>query len=183
MHQKFKLRGTIGYADSYLEFPFRYFIVFRLHAILHDATAAVGAHSGKGRGYRYTTGRRSNSCLLGHVTGQLFCLHLKNFLPSIFKSVEFWISLSCFLRGVEVGDTNVNKELAVFIDGNVQRHSIRPPKKHKLTKQAVWCTRNLHELCETVDSWITVSFPTILLRVYMLNNLQKEQKNAIFLPV
>ena len=36
------------------------------------------------------------------------------------------------------------KELGVFIDGKVQGYSFCPPKKYKPTKQAVWCTRNLH---------------------------------------
>ena len=30
-----------------------------------------------------------NSCLLGHVTGLLFCLYVKLFLPSFFNSVDF----------------------------------------------------------------------------------------------
>ena len=49
--QNFKFGGTIGYGDSYLEFLFRHFKIFRLHAILHDAAGAVGARSGKGPGY------------------------------------------------------------------------------------------------------------------------------------
>ena len=88
MDQKFKFGGTIVYGDSYLEFLFRHFKVFRLHAILHDAVGAVWAHSGKGPGYCYMIGRGPNSCLL-HVTGLLFCLYVKLFLPSIFNSVDF----------------------------------------------------------------------------------------------
>ena len=89
MHQKFKFGGTIGYGDSYLEFLFRLFEVFRLHAILHDAAGAVRAHSGKGTGYCRVIGRGPNSCLLGHVTELLLCLYVKLFLPSIFNSVDF----------------------------------------------------------------------------------------------
>ena len=48
MEQKFKFDGTIGYGNSYLEFLFRHFKLFTLHAILHDAAGAVRAHSGKG---------------------------------------------------------------------------------------------------------------------------------------
>ena len=87
--QTFKFGGTTGYGDSYLEFLFRHFKVFRLHAILHDAAGAVRAHSGKGPGYCYMIGRGLNSCLLGHVTGQLFCLYVELFLPSIFNFVDF----------------------------------------------------------------------------------------------
>ena len=80
MDQK-KFNGTIGYENSYLEFTFRHFKVFRLHSILHDAAGAVRAHSRKGPGYCYMIGRGTNSCLLGQVSGLLFCLHVK-LLPS-----------------------------------------------------------------------------------------------------
>ena len=89
MHQKFKFGGTIGNGNSYLELFFRHFKILRLHAILHDAAGAVRAHCGKGHGYCYTIGRGPNSCLLGHVTGLLFCLFVKLFLPSILNSVDF----------------------------------------------------------------------------------------------
>ena len=89
MDQKFKFGGTIGYGDSYLEFLFRHFKVFRLHAILHEADGAVRAHSGEGLGYFYMIGRGRTSCLVSHVTGLLFCLYVKIFLPSICKSVHF----------------------------------------------------------------------------------------------
>ena len=57
MDQNYKYGGTIGYGDSYLEFLFRHFKVFRLHAIVHDAARAVRAHSAKGPGYCYIFGR------------------------------------------------------------------------------------------------------------------------------
>ena len=89
MDQKFKFGGTIGYGDSYLDNVFRYSKVFRLHAILHDAAGAVRLQTGKGPGYCYMIGRGPNGCLLGHVTGLLFCLCVKIFLPSIFISIDF----------------------------------------------------------------------------------------------
>ena len=89
MDHNFNFGGTIGYGDSYLEFLFRHFKRFRLHAILHDAAGGVQAHSGEGPGYCYMTGRGLNSCLLGQVTGILFCLYVKTFLPCIFISVDF----------------------------------------------------------------------------------------------
>ena len=89
MDQKFKFVGTIGYVNSYFEILFRHFKKIRLHAILHDAAGALRAHSGKRPGYCYMIGRGPNSCLLGHVTGLLFCLYVKIFLPSIFNSVDF----------------------------------------------------------------------------------------------
>ena len=89
MDQKFKFGGTIGYGDTYMEFLIRHVKMFRLHAILHDAAGAVRAHSVKGPGYRYKIGQGPSSCLLGHMTGLLFCLYLKVFLLSIFNSVDF----------------------------------------------------------------------------------------------
>ena len=51
MDQNFKFGGFIGYGKPYLEFVFRHFKIFRLHAILHDAAGAVRAYSGEGLGY------------------------------------------------------------------------------------------------------------------------------------
>ena len=87
--QKFKFGETIGYGDSYLDSVFHYSKVFRLHAILHNAAGAVRAHSGKRPGYCYMIGRGPNSSLLGHVSGLLFCLYIKIFLPSIFNLFDF----------------------------------------------------------------------------------------------
>ena len=89
MDQKFKFGGLIGYGNSCLDSLFRYFKVFRLNAILDDAAGAARSQSGKGPGYCYMIGRGLNSCLLGHLTGLLFCLHVKLFLLSIFNSVDF----------------------------------------------------------------------------------------------
>ena len=89
MDQKFKFGGTIGYEDSYLDSVFRYSKVFRLHALLHDAAGAVRLQTGKGPGYCYMIGRCPNCCLLGHLTGLLFCLYVKIFLPSIFNLIDF----------------------------------------------------------------------------------------------
>ena len=61
MDQKIQFGESIGYGDSYLEFLFRHFIKFRLHAILHDAAGAVREYSGKGLGHCYKIGRGPNS--------------------------------------------------------------------------------------------------------------------------
>ena len=89
MDQQYPYGGIIGYGDSYLDPLFRYSKVFRLHAILHDAAGAVRTQSGKGPGYCYMIGRVPNSCILGHVTGLLFCVYLRVFAPSIFNCVDF----------------------------------------------------------------------------------------------
>ena len=128
MDQKFRFGGLIGFGNSSLDSVFRYSKVFRLHAILHDAAGAVPAQSGKGPGYCYMIGRGPHSCLLGHVTGLLFCLYVKLSLPSIFNSVDFWSSMFCIVLDVELTDKNVIKELGVFIDGSLQKFSFRPHK-------------------------------------------------------
>ena len=92
MDQRFLFGGTIGYRDSIQEYLFRQFNVFRLHAILHDATGAVGAQSGKGAECCYMTVRGLNSCLFGYLTGRLFfpqveLIPLSILLMSIFESL------------------------------------------------------------------------------------------------
>ena len=67
---------------------------------------------------------------------------LWNFLPSIFSFDDFWSSMFCIVLFFELAGRNVIKELGVFTDCNVQGYSFCPPKKP--TKQAFWCTRNLH---------------------------------------
>ena len=89
MDQNFKIGGHIGYGNSCLYSVFRHSKVFRLHAIFHDAARAVRLQTGEGPGYCYMIGRGPNSCLLGHVTGLLFCLYVKFYLPSVFNSVNF----------------------------------------------------------------------------------------------
>ena len=115
MDQKYNFGGLIGYGNSYLDSVFRYSKVFRLHAILHDFAGAVRSHSGKGPGYCYVNGRKPNSCLLGQVTGLLFCLYVKLFLPSIFKSVDFWSSMSLIVLDIELTEKNVIKELRFLL--------------------------------------------------------------------
>ena len=144
MDQKFNLGGLIGHGNSYLDSLFHYSKVFRLHAIFHDAAGAVRAHSGKGPGYCYMIGRGPNSCLLGHVTGLLFCLYIKLFLPSIFNYVHFWSSMTCNVLVIELAEKNIIRELGLFIDGSVEGFSFCPPKSFKSNKQTTWNTSRLH---------------------------------------
>ena len=149
MDQKYKFGGTIGYGDSYLESLFHDFKVFRLHAVLHDAAGAVRAQSGKGPGYCYMIGRVPNSCLLGHVTGRLFCLYLNLFLPSIFNSLDFWSSMSLIVLDMKLTEKNIIKELGLYVDGSVQGFSFCPPKAFKPNKQMTCNTTQLHGIAWT----------------------------------
>ena len=144
MDQKFKFGGLIGYGNSHLDSVFRYSKVVRLHEKLHDAAGGVRWHSGEGSGYCYLTGRRPNSCLLGHVTGLLFCLYVKNFLPSIFKFVNFWSSGPLIELDIELTEKNINEELGHFIDGSRQGFSICQQKIFRRNKQTTWNTSHLH---------------------------------------
>ena len=93
---------------------------FKKHAILHDAAGAVRAHSGKGPGNFYKIGRGSHICLLGHITGLLLCLYVNLFLSSIFKSVDFWSSMSFLVLDIELAEINLKKELGVFFMGKLR---------------------------------------------------------------
>ena len=146
MDHKFKFGGTIGYGYSYFEFSFRHFKVIRLHAILHDAAGAVRAHSGKGLGYCYMIAKGPNSCLLGQVTGLLFWLYVKIFLPSIFNSVDFWNTMSLIVLEIELTEKYLFKELGLYIDGSLQGFSFCPPKTFKPNKQTTWDTSHLHRI-------------------------------------
>ena len=144
MDQKIKFGGLIGFGSSYLDSVFRYSKVFRLHAMLHDAAGAVRPHNGKGHGYCYMIGRGPNSCLLGHVTGLLFCLYVKLFLTSIFNSVKFWSSMSLIVLDIELTEKNIINELGLFINGSLQGFSFCSPKTFKPDKQTTQNTKHLH---------------------------------------
>ena len=152
--QKFKIGGLIGYGNSCLDSVFRYSKVFRLDAILHDAAGAVRAHSGKGPSYCYMIGRGPNSCLLGHVTGLLFCLYVKIFLPSFFNSADFWSSMSCIILDIEVTEKNKIKELGLFIDSSAQKFSFCPPKTSNLIIRLHGTQDVYMKLRGVVESWI-----------------------------
>ena len=166
MDQKFKSGGTFGYGDSYFEFFFRHSKVFRLHSILHDAAGAVWVHSGKGPAYCYMIERGPNSCLLGHLTGRLFCLFVKLFLPSILTSVDFWSSMSCIVLDKEVADKKrflknwVFYFIAKFRDTQFVLQKSTNPQNERFGEQRT-CT----DLCGTVDVWITVSFQKLFLQL------------------
>ena len=144
MDQNFKFGGLIGYGNSCLDSVFRYSKIFRLHAILHDAAGAVRSHSGEGPGYCYMIGRGPTSCLLGHMTGLVFCLYVKLFLPSIFNSVDVGSSVSLIVLDIELNEETIFKELGRFIDGSLQGFSFCPPKTFKPNKQTSWNTKHLH---------------------------------------
>ena len=127
-----------------MEFLFRHFKVFRLHATIHDPAGAVRAHSGKGPGYCYMIRRGPNLCLLGHVTGLLFCLYVKIFLPAIFICFDFWSSVSLIVLDIEPTDKNIIEELGLYRDGPLQGFSFCPPKTFKPNKQTTWNTSHLH---------------------------------------
>ena len=142
--QTFLHGGKVGHGDSYLHSVFRYSKLFRLHAILHDAAGAVRAHSGKGLGCCYMIGRGPNSCLLGHVTGLLFCLYVKFFLPSFFNFVDFWKSMSLIVLDIELTKRKIFKELGLYFDGSLKRFPFCPPKTFKPNKETTWNTSHLH---------------------------------------
>ena len=118
--------------------------------MLHDAAGAVRSNIGKGPAYCYMIRRGPNSCLLGHVTGLLFCLYVKFFPPSIFNSVHFWSSMSLIVLDIELIEKNRNKELGLFINGSPQGFSFCRPKTFTPNKQTIWNTSHLQG-----NAWIS----------------------------
>ena len=104
------------------------------------------AQSDKGPGYCYMIGRGTTSCLLGHVSGLLFCLCVKVFLPSIFNSFDFWNSMSLIVLDIELTQQDKIKELGLFIDGSLQGFSFCPTKVCKPNKQTTRHASHLHEI-------------------------------------
>ena len=154
MDQKFRFGGLIGYGNSYLDSVFRYSKVFRLHAILHDAAGAVRSHSGKGPGYCYMKGRGPKSCLLGHVTGLLFCLYVKLFLPSIFIYVDFWSSVSLIVPDRELTEKNITKELGFLLMVLYKDFHFVHQKLSNLINRRHGTRYIYMELRGVVESWI-----------------------------
>ena len=89
MDKKFKFGGTIGYADSYLEFLFCRFKVSRLHAKPYDATGAVRAHSGEGSRLILHDWTKTKSVFAWSRYWTALLPSLKHFLPSILTSIDF----------------------------------------------------------------------------------------------
>ena len=143
MDQKFPIGGLIGYGNSYLDSKICYSKVFRLHAILNDAAGAVRLQTSKGPGYWYMTARGPNICLLGHVTGLIFCLYGKNFLPSNFRFFDFCNRVSLIVLDIKLTEKHIVKDLGLFIDWSLQGFSFSPPKTYKPDKQTTWNTSHL----------------------------------------
>ena len=91
--------------------------------------------------------------------------------------------MSCIVLDNKVADKNVSRELGVFIGGKIQGYSFRPPKKHKPTKQAFSCTRNLHGIVGNSGRLDYNELLNILFRVVKGEKFAEEQKNAKFLAI
>ena len=85
MDRENKFGGNIVHGESYLEFIYRHFKVFRLPAKQHDAAGDVRAHSGKNSEYCHMILRRPSSCFLNWTTP----LPLRMTLSSSFNSFDF----------------------------------------------------------------------------------------------
>ena len=81
--------GIIGIDDSPLDRVLSFSKVFRLHAVLHDASGFMKRELNVGPGYCYVfrfDNKFPNFCFLGHLTGISYCLYLKFFFPSLFET-------------------------------------------------------------------------------------------------
>ena len=158
--------GHIGYGHSYLKFLFCHLNVIRLQAILDDAAGTVQSHCGKSPGYCYMIRRGRKSCMLGHVTGLLICLHVKLFPSSILIFVNFWKIMPwyvfiCILRKQAKLFYRFRKLVLMdmFTNTILVLH-----EKFKPKKPALWVEKNCTELCRTVVVWNTVTFETIFVK-------------------
>lgn len=80
----------IGNSNPLLEQILSVSKVFRLHAVLHDASGYVRRVYDVGPGYIYALGhsQKINSCFLGHLSGLAYCVFLKIVYPKIFRSIN-----------------------------------------------------------------------------------------------
>ena len=84
--------------------------MFTLHAKLHDNGGAVRSYSVTGHAYSYMIGRGPNGCVLGHVTGLLFCPYVKLFLSLLFSLIDFVSSISSIVLDIEFAFMDVSRE-------------------------------------------------------------------------
>ena len=80
--------GIIGMGNLCLEGYLGRYKLFRLHAALHDAAGYMKQRFKVGPGYVYAIPFPGNNCLLGHLTGLLFCVYIKAALPSVYASLQ-----------------------------------------------------------------------------------------------
>ena len=71
--------------------------------------------------------------------------------------------------------------MGLFIDNQVQAYSFRPPKNYKPTKQAFWCTRNLHGIVWNSGRLDYSELSNVLTRVVNDDYFAKGKENARFL--
>ena len=108
----------------------------------------------------------------------------KLILPSIFNSVDFWSSMSCFVLDFELAYENFIKVLGVFIDGKFQVYSFWQPKKYKTSKQAFCCSSSLHGIVQNTGFLDYVELPQFLRRDVKVWKLRKRhRKNENFSTV
>lgn len=89
VNEKIPHGGKIGIGDSYLDLILGNFKFFRLHAVFHDAFGFVKDFSGLGTGYCYMIPNFPiNFCLLGHITGLIYCLLLKFLHPAEYNRLN-----------------------------------------------------------------------------------------------
>ena len=155
MDQKLPFGELIGYGKAYWDSISCYSKVFRLHAILHDAAGSVRSHIGKLPGDYYMIAQGPNFCLLAHLTGLIFCLSKKIFVPSIFNSVDFRISISLIVLDTELIERNIIEELVhIFLmvfyeDFQFVRQRLSNLINRQHGTQVIYM-----EMREVVESWI-----------------------------
>ena len=80
--------GLIGIDDSSLDKYLKYSKILRLHAIFHDAAVFVDEVYNTGLTYCYMLPWKSDSSLIGHLSGFTFCLFVKVTRPELYQFLE-----------------------------------------------------------------------------------------------
>ena len=83
--------GIIGVGDSYLENFLGFFKLFKLHAVLHDASGFMKTKYSTGPGYLYvfpSCPTLLNSCFIGHITGLVYCTFIKFRYPYLYRAFD-----------------------------------------------------------------------------------------------
>ena len=138
---------VMGFSSS--DFVFCHSKVFRLDAIVHDGAGAVRWNSGKLLFHEWT---KTKFMFARSREWTTLSRYVKLFLSSIFISVDFWSSMFCIVREIDVfEDENDIKEWGVVIDGNVPGYIFSAPKRYKPTKTNYLLYKNFE--CNCVEQW------------------------------
>ena len=84
--------GLIGPGKTYMDRCLKYFKLFRMHAVFHDAFGFMKSNSDLGPGYVYAVTEKPlfvKNMLPGHLSGLAYWLYLKLFHRTLYEQFAF----------------------------------------------------------------------------------------------